>query len=132
MARTQTLEKRAKEFIIQQMEDKGEMERDEVIELIRPHFNFDPTNAREQALNRKAQQLMSQLKDEKGARTCFNYKKDGISSYVNVDATTDLHALNEVEKQLSAKYIGLNASRAKVQQRKQELSGQLTLDLDAI
>ena len=56
-----TLEKRAKEVIISQMEQVGaSITTEQVVELVRSHYQFDAKAAREKELKRKANQLMSQ------------------------------------------------------------------------
>lgn len=124
MSRGQTLEKRAKEVIMGQIEDMGEITTEAVMDLIRPHFQFDYQNAKEQAIRRKANRLMSQFRDENGIRTCFSA---GDSKYINIDTTKDMQALNAVQKQIDEKYYGLNAAKKKINKRKRELEGQLPL-----
>jgi hypothetical protein len=131
MSRYSSLEKKARESILQQMDELGEITTDAVMELIRPHYIFDIKKLRNQALRRTANNLMRKYKDDKGIRTCFNYKDNGISKYVNVDKTKDLKALENIEIQLNKKYKGLNVSKKKVTLRKQILSGQLSIkDID--
>ncbi|WP_321024977.1 hypothetical protein [Eisenbergiella porci] len=79
MGRTRTLEPKAREVIIQILRDSGGMDRDELVDLLRPYFQFDPEAAKEQALKRQAQRIASQVRDEYGTRTVFNYKADGAS-----------------------------------------------------
>lgn len=128
MAKNNQLEKKAKEVILKQMEELSEIDTETVMELIRPHFSADYQKLANQALRRAANSLMRSYKDDKGIRTIFNYKNDGTSKYVNIETTQDLKALKEVESQLNKKYIGLNASKKKVNRRKQQLSGQITID----
>lgn len=131
MSKYSSLEKKARESILQQMDELGEITTDAVMELIRPHYIFDIKKLRNQALRRTANNLMRKYKDDKGIRTCFNYKDNGISKYVNVDKTKDLKALENIEIQLNKKYKGLNVSKKKVTLRKQILSGQLSIkDID--
>ncbi|WP_196007862.1 hypothetical protein [Clostridium tyrobutyricum] len=131
MSRYSSLEKKARESILQQMDELGEITTDAVMELIRPHYIFDIKKLRNQALKRTANNLMRKYKDDKGIRTCFNYKDNGILKYVNVDKTKDLKALENIEIQLNKKYKGLNVSKKKVTLRKQILSGQLSIkDID--
>lgn len=129
MARTRTLESKARDMIIQKMHDSGEMETEEIMDLIRPHFLFDPQAAREQQIRRKAHQLASQIRDEKGIRTVFNCKVDGVSKYVNIDESQNVQALRSVEGQLTEKLNGLKISNAKASRRRMEVEGQLSLDL---
>jgi hypothetical protein len=123
-----SLDKRAKEAVLSQMEDLGEITTESVMELIRPHYIFDPIRIKERELRRKANSLMSQFKDDHGMRTCYNYKDvDGESVYINVDETKDLRALNRVKKQINSKFNGLHKAKKKIDRRSLELSGQIGL-----
>lgn len=132
MSRTRTLESKARELIVQKMLESGEMETEEIMDLIRPHFLFDPQIAREQQIRRKAHQLASQIRDDKGIRTVFNCKVDGVSKYVNIDESQDRDALRGVEYQLTEKLKGLNASTVKASKRRMEVEGQMSLDLEVM
>lgn len=127
MSKNLALEKRAKEVIMSRMEGLKEITTEAVMALVRPHFQFDASKAREQALRRKAHSLMAQFKDETGVRTCFNYSDNGESKYVNIDETKSLKALNGVDIQISKKYYGLNEAKKKINRRRIELSGQMEL-----
>lgn len=129
MARTRKLESKAREMIVQKMRESGEMETEEIMDLIRPHFLFDPQSAKEQQIRRKAHQLAAQIKDEYGVRTVFNCKVDGVSKYVNIDASRDVKALRGVEGQLAEKLNGLEISSAKASRRRMEVEGQMSLEL---
>ena len=123
------LMKKAKETIMLQMEEASELDIETVVEIIRPHFMYDAAAAREQALRRKANQLMAQFKDEKGIRKCFVYQdKTGTGKYLNVDKTEDLDALDIVKGHLEKKYIGLNASIKKINKRRKEIAGQISIE----
>lgn len=124
---SEVLEKKAKEKILDQMDELGgEITTEDVIELLRPHYIFNIRKLREQALRRTANNLMSTYRDSKGIRTCFSCKDDdGNSKYFNVEKTKDLKALENIEIQLNKKYKGLDNSKKKIQRRRQELSGQL-------
>lgn len=128
MAKQTVLERKAKEAIIRRMEELNEITTEEVMNLIEPHFIFDALKAKKQAIRRKAHSLMSQFKDDRGVRTCFSYNNDGNSIYVNIDKTNDMDALIGVEDQISQKYYGLNKAKKKIDRRKQELSGQISMD----
>lgn len=128
--REPVLDKRARNIIIEQIKENGEMETEDIMDLIRPHYLFDPRKAREQAVRRKANQLASQVRDENGIRTVFNCRENGVSKYINVDVSNDLPALKNVECQLLEKLNGLKASTAKASRRRIEVEGQLSLDLE--
>lgn len=132
MSRTRTLEAKAREMIILKMLESGEMETEEIMELVRPHFLFDPQAAREQMIRRKAHQLAAQIRDEKGVRTVFACKVGGISKYVNIDESQDVMALKSVDSQLRTKLDGLELSSAKASKRRMEVEGQMSLDLEKL
>ncbi|OOM75119.1 hypothetical protein CLPUN_35560 [Clostridium puniceum] len=125
---SQVLEKKAKEKILEQMDElNGEITTEAVIELLRPHYIFNIRKLREQALRRTANNLMATYRDDKGTRKCFSIKsKNGESKYVNIETTKDLEALRGIEDHLNSQYEGLNISKKKIQRRKEELSGQIS------
>lgn len=123
------LEKRAKEVILQQMEELSEITTEQVMELIRPHFCPDYQKLANQALRRTANNLIAKYKDDKGVRKYFNYTdNDGISKYINVDKTKDIKALTAIQTSLEKKLTGISVSVKKVKKQKQQLLGQLTID----
>lgn len=127
--KNQSLMKKAREVILTQMSELGEITTETVMELIRPHFSPDLQLLREQALRRTANNMMRGYKDENGIRVCFNCKNDsGDSVYINIDKTKNLDALKKIENLLNDKYMGLNASKKKVNRRKKELSGQIRFE----
>lgn len=129
MSRTRTLEKRARDVIVQLIRENSGMETEEIMDLLRPHYLFDPVSAREQMIRRKAHQLASQIRDENGARTVFNCKVDGVSKYVNIDESKDIKSLRSVDRQLTEKLEGLKISSTKASKRVMEVEGQMSLDL---
>ena len=121
------LEKKAKESILEQIGDLEQVTKENVVELIRAHYFFDIESLKEQELGRAANRLIAKHKDDNGIRSFFNCKNDdGSSNYVNVDKTKDLKALENIDKQLTNKYKGLNESKKKVNRRQKELSGQVS------
>ncbi|WHH59703.1 hypothetical protein [Petroclostridium sp. X23] len=128
MSKTITLEKQARNEILKQMAGLNEITTDAVVDLIEPYFQFDVTNAREQALRRKANSLMAQFKDECGQRTCFSYKDNGQSKYVNIDETTDSEILNRLDDQLYKKLDTMLIIRKKIAKRLDELLKQTNIE----
>lgn len=120
------LDRRAKEVILNQMRERGEMTTAEIMDLIRPHYFFDAQEAREQGIRRQANRLVKSLRDENGIRTCFALKGDDV--YVNIERCSDRIRVGRVEDQLQAQIEGLRASRNKARRRRQELEGQLMLE----
>ena len=97
--------------------------------MIRPHFLFNASAAKEREIRRTAQQMMSSMRDEKGVRTVFACNVDGVSKYVNIDMSENPDSLRGVDAQLRTKLEGLKASSAKASRRRMEVEGQLSLDL---
>jgi hypothetical protein len=121
------LEKKAKEVILEQIGELEEVTKENVVELIRNHYFFNIESLKEQELGRAANRLIAKHKDDNGIRSFFNCKNDdGSSNYVNVDKTKDLKALENIDRQLTNKYKGLNESRKKINRRQKEISGQIS------
>lgn len=130
MARSRKLEPKASEMIYKKMYDLGEMEREELIDLIRPHFIFDKPSAERREILQLANRMMARVKDEKGIRTVFACNVDGVHKYVDIDKSKDLPALKSVDNQLTEKRNGLELSCAKASRRRMEVEGQLSLDFE--
>ena len=65
------LDKRAREYIVNQMAELGSMTTDEVILLIEPHYMFDVEAAKTHMLKEQARRLMRGIRDKEGIRICF-------------------------------------------------------------
>jgi len=125
---SRALDKRAVEAILRLMEELDEVTTESVMDIVRPHFMFDPRVAREREIRRKANRLMARFRDDKGVRTCFSYKDvTGQSKYVNVDKTNDIEAVKAVSEQINDKYFGLSKAKKKLNARLLELAGQTSL-----
>lgn len=132
MKRIRRLEPKAREVIRKKLYDMGEVETEEAMELVRPHFLHDARASYERDLRRTTQQIMSSIRDDKGARTTFACDVEGIHKYVNIDASNDVESLRSVDAQLRTKLEGLKISSAKASKRRMEVEGQMSLDLEKI
>lgn len=132
MTRSRKLEPKAREMIKHKLYEMGEIETEEVMEMIRPHFLFNPVIAKEKELRTVAQKMLSGIRDEKGVRTVFACNVDGVSKYVNIDESRDIASLRGVDRQLAKKLEGLEASSAKASKRRMEVEGQMSLDLEKL
>lgn len=130
MAKARKLEPKAREMIRQKLYEAGEITTEELMDMIDPHYIFDKVVARRREVRRTAQQMMSSMRDDKGVRTTFNCKIDGVSKYVNIDASKDVNNLRGVDAQLRTKLEGLKVSSAKAFKRRTEVEGQLSFDLE--
>ena len=61
----------ARDYIEEQVHDFGEITTDEVMELVRPHFLFDPETAREQQIRRVAHRIMSAVRGGRRHKDVF-------------------------------------------------------------
>lgn len=125
MGAPKLITKEAREYIINEIHNRGQMSKSEIAELVRPHCSFDPQALQEQALNRLVGSICRSIRDETGVRTVFIAK--GKDAIVNIETSTSLDLVSAVDEQLKANIKGLSASRAKSKLRRQELSGQTTL-----
>lgn len=126
------LERRAKEVIIDIIRKSDVITVDEIMDMVRPHINFDYETAKEQVVRRTANQLASCVRDDDEVRIMFACKQDGIPKYINVDKSNDLVALKTVDADLRKKMFGIEKSHAKVSRRCMEIEGQMSLDLEQI
>lgn len=119
------ISKEAYELIIRMIKENGSMSTDEVVELARPHYDFDPRAARERELRRYVGTLMRRQRDESGARTMFLEKKR--SEIIDIEHCDDLAKLTAVASQLRANTAGSYRSYRKAAKRKAELEGQVSM-----
>lgn len=125
---SKALDKRAREVILMRMSERGEMAVEEVMDLVRPHYDFDPLVSKEREIRRKSNRLIAQLKDEQGVRTCFGYTdSNGQSKYINVDKTENVEALVAITSQINSNYNGLKKTAKKLNSRLLELVGQMKM-----
>jgi hypothetical protein len=123
-----SLERKAKETILRQIEDLGEITIENAIELVTPHFSFDADKSRKSAIRRKAISLIAQSRDEKGVRKCFVIKDTkGISKAINVEKSNCLAELLLVESAFTKVMSGYYGSMAKVKNRKSILESQTSI-----
>jgi hypothetical protein len=125
---SKALDKRAVEVILGLMEEMDEITTEAVMDVVRPHYMFDPRAAREREIRRKANRLMAKFRDDQGVRTCFSYTDNtGQSKYVNIEKTKDIEAVIAVNEQINNKFYGLSNAKRKVNARLLELAGQMKL-----
>ena len=122
MARNQIISKEAREYVISQLHDNGEMTKSEIRDLLRPHCSFDPIALQEQALDRLAGSIVRSVRDASGARTAFIVR--GADAIIDIETCRNLPGVSAVENQLAKQLAGLAASHRKAQRRKEELMGQ--------
>lgn len=117
----------SRQYIENQIHDRGEITTEEIMDLVRDHFIFDMPSAKEQQIRRVAHRIMSSIRDESKTRICFAINKDSESVYVNVENSNSLEDLDKVRAQLGNKFDGLNKSLKKVKARTREVQGQISM-----
>lgn len=125
MGAPRLITRQAREYIINEIHDRGQMTKSEIAELIRPHCSFDPQALQEQALNRLVGSICRSIRDESGVRTVFIAKNQ--DAVVDIETSTSLELVATVDDQISANLRGLVASKQKTERRRQELFGQTNL-----
>lgn len=123
-----SLEKKAKEVIVRQLEELGEITIEKAIELITPHFSFDSDKSKKSQIRRKAVSIVSQLRDENRIRKCFVVKTtEGISKAINIEKSNNLAELEIVESSFNKIMSGYFNSVAKIKNRKNIIQGQTSI-----
>lgn len=121
------LSKQARDYIKTVMRDNGQMTTDEAIEIVEPHYMFDPQTAKQAEIRRVVHNIMRNIKGETGKRACFSLEAASGSLYINIETTTAVHYLDGVEKQINQKYYGLKETKKRIAKRRYVLTGQLSL-----
>ena len=125
MARNKIISKEAREYIVAQLHDNGEMTKSEVMDMTRPHCSFDPVALQEQALSRLVGGIIRSVRDSSGVRSAFIVRN--TDTVVDVDTCKSLDKISVVEEQLAKQLDGIRASHRKAERRKQELTGQMDI-----
>lgn len=127
-----SISKEARKFIKEQFADSAKKIKDDLIEMIRPHYTPDYNKLVEQNLNRIANSIAASVRDENGARCIFTIECDGKTVLVNVDRSEDIQDLRTVYKDLVKGRDNRECSIKKVFKRGQEVAGQMQLEFDAV
>ena len=125
MAITRKVSKEAYHYIVDTLRENGSMSTEEGIELIRPHYDFDPRAARERELRQYLGRIARSMRDAQGIRSTFLEK--GKSEIVNIDTCRDPRKLTAVENQLKVQTVGIYRSYRKAVKRRREVEGQIAL-----
>lgn len=120
--RNKNLTKEAWDKIIKRIREDGIMDTETAMELVRPHYIFDPNAAREQGIRRKAQQIMASIRDGDNVRSVFNCRDAaGRSIYVDIDASDDLNVIIRIFERISSDINGLRQNALKLRKRSEAL-----------
>ncbi len=125
MARNTIISREARQYIVEQLHDRGEMTKSEVMELVRPHCSFDVAVLQEQAIGRLVSGIIHSVRDSTGARSAFLIR--GENTVVDLETCRSLSKISAVEAQLLKQLDGIRASHRKAQRRREELAGQIDM-----
>jgi hypothetical protein len=116
------MSKEALDFVINTIREKGSMSTDEVIELVRGHYTFDPQAALKRELRRYVGRIARRQRDASNTRTMFLEIKS--AHIVDIERCNDVEKVTAVNAQLRVQAVGLLRSCRKAVNRKRELNGQ--------
>ena len=124
MGRKVSLTKEASEAVKHHIRAHGELTRDKAYEIIEPHFTFLPDGSKRREIYRAIQCIMRSIRTEDGNRSCYNYKTDKDSIYVDIETTNSIQSLDAVDEQLRRQNEGLDVSRSHISRRRAALQGE--------
>lgn len=123
------MNKKVKEAILDIMADTPNIEKSEVIELIKTYDDaIDIERLIDKEYKAKATRLMATFKDEKGIRDIFTIKNnEDLSEYININRSKELEDLDKVKVRLVSNIQGNQRSLDKVKTRMILVEGQQTV-----
>lgn len=123
------MNKKVKEAILDIMHERPNIEKEEVIELIKIYDDaIDVEALIDKEYKARATRLMATFKDEKGIRDVFTIKNnDDLSEYVNIARSKELQDLSKVRIRLVGNIEGNQKSLKKVEARIILVEGQQTV-----
>lgn len=125
-----SLLKEAREFIRQKFEENPRMAKEELMDLIRPHYVPNYRRLAEQDIGRIANYIAARVKDDLGVRQVFAINRDEGRFYIHVDKSNDVTDIKDVYLHLVKDRDGRDKSIAKVRKRGMEVAGQMSLEFE--
>ncbi|WP_371374524.1 hypothetical protein [Sporomusa aerivorans] len=125
-----SLIKEARNYIISKFEENPRMSKEELKDLIRPHYIADYPKLVDQDINRIVNYIIARIRDENGVRQAFVIDDSGEKAVVHIDKSNDLRDIKTVYSSLVKDRDGRERSIAKVRKRGQEVAGQMALIFD--
>lgn len=119
------ISKEAYNFIVAEIAGSESMSTDDMVELVRPYYDFDPKSAREREIRRYVGRLVRNLRDADGDRQVFLNSR--TAEIVNIDRCRDYEKVSEIAEQLQVQAKGMLKSSRKARKRQLELSGQVSM-----
>jgi len=127
-----SLIKEAREFIVNKFEDSPKMSKEDLKDLIRPHYIADYQKLVDQDIGRIANYIIARIRDENGVRHVFAIEDQGKRAFVHVDRSNDLRDIKTIYSSLVKDRDGRERSINKVKKRGHEVAGQQALTFDEV
>ncbi len=126
MARQSAVSKDAREYIKEQIKERGLVTVEEVTDLVFSKYCFDAKQARIREVNNYSRRLLASIKDQNGVRTVLAVKgSPGL--FADITTCRSIPVLDQIDRQLTEKIEGTIKPRNMVRKRKSELLGQYSL-----
>ena len=124
------IDKMARKVIIGLIEDKPEISKEALKELIRPHYHPDLKALVEQDLGRVATQMQNYVRDGNGTRVMFSIPTETKDhEFVNVDLSQDLGKIKKVYDKLKNERAARDRHIRKVQESGRKLARAQQIEL---
>ena len=121
------MDKKVKETIYQEIHNKGEIEQDHIVGLLKIYDTPDVKKLIEQYYKSKANRLISSFKDDNHVRDCFAVKEGKKTIYVNINTTNKVYYVKDITGTLKKQIEGRKKSMQKAKRRAEVLEGQVAM-----
>lgn len=124
------LDKITRRLIIGLIEDKPEISKEALKEIIRPHYHADVDALIEQDLGRVATQMQNYVRDGSGTRVMFSIATEANEhEFVNVDLSQNLQKIKAVYDKLKKEQRARDRSISKVKESAKKLARAQQIEL---
>ena len=123
------LEKDTRQMIFRFLETAPTMTKEDIKEIVRPHFNFTFEMALEKLLDHEVNSLIASLdRDKENIRQVLMGKMEGKRVAININTCNDVDVLRNVLKINKAKRDGYDKTILKLEQKIYQILNQVTID----
>lgn len=122
------MDRKVKETIYKEIHDKGEIEQDHIIGLLKIYDDKPDVNRLvESYYKAKANRIISSFKDDNHVRDCFAVKEGNKTTYVNISTTKKVYYIKDIAGSLKKQIDGRRKSMKKATTRVKILEGQIDI-----
>lgn len=123
------MDRKVKETIYKEIHDKGEIEQDHIIGLLKVYDDKPDVNKLvESYYKSKANRIISSFKDDNHIRDCFAVKEGNRTTYVNISTTKKVYYIKDIAGSLKKQIDGRRKSMKKATTRVKILEGQIKIE----